>query len=281
MSYKPMLAKPFNIEKFKKYPVGISPKLDGVRCLAFLEDNEDEVILQSRTGKEFKFKEHIRDILYEILEEDIVLDGELYTHGLSFSNIIRLVMPKKNKPRDEERLHYYIFDCFGDGIKDYTYEERVDYLMELKKKLTKKELEYIKFVDYEIAETEDDVIDLHDKYAGKRYEGVMVRILDSVYQNKRSSSLMKYKNFKDDEFEVVDFEEGTGKDKGAIIFIVQYDEKRTFKVRPSETLTKRKQMYKKGSSYIGKMYTVRYQPDPISDDNLPRFPVGVAFRDYE
>jgi hypothetical protein len=34
-----------------------------------------------------------------------------------------------------------------------------------------------------------------------------------------------------------------------------------------------------GGAYVGKKLTVRYQE--LTDEGLPRFPVGVAFRDYE
>jgi DNA ligase-1 len=38
-------------------------------------------------------------------------------------------------------------------------------------------------------------------------------------------------------------------------------------------------MYDNGGEYVGKMLTVRYQE--MTDIGVPRFPVGIAFRDYE
>ena len=34
-----------------------------------------------------------------------------------------------------------------------------------------------------------------------------------------------------------------------------------------------------GKKYIGKKLTVRFQE--LTDDKVPRFPVGITFRDYE
>jgi DNA ligase-1 len=45
------------------------------------------------------------------------------------------------------------------------------------------------------------------------------------------------------------------------------------------TIESRKEMFKNVKSYYGKELTVQYQE--ISDEGIPRFPVGIAFRDYE
>jgi DNA ligase-1 len=50
-------------------------------------------------------------------------------------------------------------------------------------------------------------------------------------------------------------------------------------VRPRGTHEDRADLFKDGDSYIGKKLTVRYQE--LTEDGIPRFPVGIAFRDYE
>ena len=79
---KPMLA-----YKVDKKPVDwsenvfIQPKLDGVRCVIQLDEN-NEVGAHSRTGKEFFNVAHIKNSLHYFFTQnpDIVLDGELYNH---------------------------------------------------------------------------------------------------------------------------------------------------------------------------------------------------------
>ena len=87
---KPMLA-----YKVDKKPVDwsekvyIQPKLDGVRCVIYLDDKEN-IRCFSRTGKEFHNLQHIKDSLHEVslngnrvsANTDVVLDGELYNHDL-------------------------------------------------------------------------------------------------------------------------------------------------------------------------------------------------------
>jgi DNA ligase-1 len=39
------------------------------------------------------------------------------------------------------------------------------------------------------------------------------------------------------------------------------------------------ELFQNGSEYVGKKLTIRFQE--LTDEGLPRFPVGIAFRDYE
>ena len=43
--------------------------------------------------------------------------------------------------------------------------------------------------------------------------------------------------------------------------------------------TDAEQFARHGAEYVGKKLTVRYQE--LTDDGIPRFPVGIAIRDYE
>ena len=56
-------------------------------------------------------------------------------------------------------------------------------------------------------------------------------------------------------------------------------EGKKFIVRPSENYQESKNLYRNAKKYIGKMLTVKYQE--MTNDNIPRFPVGVGIRDYE
>ena len=52
-----------------------------------------------------------------------------------------------------------------------------------------------------------------------------------------------------------------------------------FDVRPMGSQEVRSKMFKNLNNYLGKMLTIRFQG--LTDDGRPRFPVGVAVRDYE
>jgi DNA ligase-1 len=50
-------------------------------------------------------------------------------------------------------------------------------------------------------------------------------------------------------------------------------------VRPRGTREDRAHFFQQGTRYIGKMLTVKFQG--YSEYGIPRFPVGIAIRDYE
>ena len=64
-----------------------------------------------------------------------------------------------------------------------------------------------------------------------------------------------------------------------MLWICETPEGKRFTCRPRGTHEERKVWFKNGAAYVGKKLTVRFQE--LSDGGVPRFPVGIAFRDYE
>jgi DNA ligase-1 len=119
----------------------------------------------------------------------------------------------------------------------------------------------------------------HARFVADGYEGIMLRNTAGLYKNVRSVDLLKYKEFFDDEYEVVGFKEGEGGEKGCVLWMCKTEKGDTFHCRPRGTREDRTELFQKGATYIGKKLTVRFQE--LTDDGIPRFPVGIAFRDYE
>ena len=95
----------------------------------------------------------------------------------------------------------------------------------------------------------------------------------------RSVDLQKYKEFEDAEYPVVAFKEGDGLEKGCVVWVCETAKGQQFAVRPRGTHEERAALYKVAGNYVGKPLCVRYQE--LTTDGIPRFPVGIAFRDYE
>jgi len=91
--------------------------------------------------------------------------------------------------------------------------------------------------------------------------------------------MMKYKEFKDEEVEIIGFEVGTGTEEGAIIYQVKDEREKIFTVRPRGSVEERRKLYKNKEKLLGLKLTIRYQE--LSEYGVPRFPVAVAVRDYE
>jgi DNA ligase-1 len=117
------------------------------------------------------------------------------------------------------------------------------------------------------------------KWVGDGYEGIILRNTDGLYQtNFRSHDLQKYKEFKEDEFEIVGHKEGEGRDKGTVLWVCKTPEGRTFSVRPRGSVASRKELFENYEKYMGKKLTVIYQE--LSEMNVPRFPVGKDIREH-
>ena len=83
---KPMLALEME-EKLVKLPCMVQPKLDGIRCLVY---KKESIVFQSRQNKLFEPFQHLLPELESIFEKHptLVLDGELYCHGLGFESVL-------------------------------------------------------------------------------------------------------------------------------------------------------------------------------------------------
>ena len=111
------------------------------------------------------------------------------------------------------------------------------------------------------------------------YEGQMVR-LDSIYENKRSKSLLKRKEFRDEEFQILDVIEGDGNKSGmAASMLLCNDRDQKFNSNIKGDRTYLRELLKNKDSLIGKRATVKYFN--LTPDGIPRFPYVIAIRDYE
>jgi len=192
----PMLAKSYEkeIEKVDwKKAVFIQPKLDGMRCLAILKDGE--VTLISRKGKIIDTVPHINNALVELSKTtNVVLDGELYAHGKTFQENMRLL--KKNRGLETEEILYHIYDT----VSDQSYINRYDIIKNVVEQLEVNAFETLKveLVSTAFIDNVSKVKDFHSLFLGQGYEGSIIRHGSSGYDiNKRSSSLLKVKDFID------------------------------------------------------------------------------------
>lgn len=284
--FLPMLAKDFEKRKKKvKYPVWVQPKLDGVRCMAAWVGDEVKVI--SRSGKPWNVPHIVRDIA-EFLPKGYVLDGEIYIHGLGFQQVSKLVKKWREEPSEatgghvSADLEFWAFDTFEMGSEEPWTTRRV----ELQDLICGDELNQLEelntfgsvvYVPDACAVDEASVYLFQGIYLEKGFEGCIVRTEDLEYRLAyRSNNLLKVKTFQDEEYEVTGYYEGVGKFKGCVTWVCKTPDGKEFHCCPKGTLAQKKEWYKAGEAHIGKMLKVKFQE--LTDDGLPRFPVGLGFR---
>jgi len=284
ITFLPMLAHNFRKrEKDINYPCYVQPKLDGVRCFAQLVDvspdggkgQNYEVKLMSRSGKEFiQPFEKLRAQINQFIDFDEIWDGELYTPELTFEDLIAACR-KSTYRESSELVEFHLFDIFADSVE--MFQERFENRMI---KIALKLGDRIKLVETLIVDSKEEAMEYYARCMGNGYEGVMFRNSEGVYKpGHRSKDLQKYKEFIDEEFKIVNALEGTGTDEGTVIWVCVNKDGNTFKVRPRGTVDQRSKWWHSANDYFGNMLTVRYQN--LTEDGIPRFPVGIAIRDYE
>jgi ATP-dependent DNA ligase len=270
----PMLAQSFSKHASKiKWPAYIQPKLDGIRCIAIVKNGK--ATLWSRTRKPITSCPHIVAEL-EANFENITLDGELYNHTMKadFEKIVSLV--RQEAPAEgHEIVQYHVYDLVSDKI----FADRTD---ELQSALSTVNMDIIVPVMTGGVTDESQVSEMFVQVRSNGYEGVMLRNGDSKYeQNKRSYGLQKVKEFDSDEFDVVGIEEGRGKLTGHVgAFVCKTKAGTQFLAKMSGSLEGLKKMFENPSLWQDKKLTVQYQ-GLTGANSVPRFPVGIAIRDYE
>ena len=222
---------------------------------------------------------HIRnDIVANNGDQSLVLDGELYSETLTFQELVGLVRRVTLKPGNAEQMPQVslrVYDCIQlDKEPDFT--ERYETISRICDGA-----QFLSLVENVPVSNERGVHEAQARFVEEGYEGAMVRNRTGAYAiGKRSANLQKVKTFLDDEYEIVGFGEATGNDAGTVVWVCQTpNDNRLFSVRPRGTREERRDYFENGNDYIGQFLTVRYQE--LTDDGVPRFPVGISIRDYE
>lgn len=274
----PMLAHKFSEQGHKiKWPAYAQPKLDGMRCVAIVEDGQ--ATMWSRQRNPIISAPHLLAELERCFPIGrIVLDGELYNHDMKddFEKFMSIVRQQDKIHPDHHLIQYHVYDIIS--IPDADWRERHAWLL-----LTLHDNP--SFDDIRLLETreieESQLLDLFAEYRGLGYEGLMLRNADGRYVNKRSYDLQKVKEFDDAEFDIVGVSEGRGKLMGhAGAFVCKTADGVNFEAKLSGNLDRLREYYEDHSLWQGKRLTVRYQ-GMTGKQNVPRFPVGVVIRDYE
>lgn len=272
----PMLAHKFEDHKDKiDFPIAVQPKLDGQRCIAHFKDGK--VTLWTRTRKEITSCPHIIHRLHLMfvgcgIKKETYLDGELYNHELKsdFEKLMSAVRKQKPSP-ESSMIQYHIYD-FDIGYKKQFFIDRYKTMCD---KLPDDFTGTIQLVETNIIENETRLFRRLSEFIEDGYEGLMIRDLNSHYENKRSKNLLKMKEFSDDEFKVKDVV--PGKDN-TVVFVCETKTGKKFEATKSGDKKLNQKYLKNKKKFIGKPLTVKYQ-GLTGKNKVPRFPVALRIRE--
>lgn len=293
--FKPMLAGSVTDLTKLAFPVLVSPKLDGIRCVV----HNGQVLTRKLLSIPNDF---IREAILKECKE-FELDGELLVNNADFNETQSAVMSEEGEPD----FRYFVFDAIGGN-------NAVDRLSILKKEFDtclmnlvnedgKTPKNRILFLQHNVAHTAEDILRYEEECLKQGYEGVMIRGMQGPYKYGRSTEkegyLLKLKRFIDDEAVVKDFIERMHNDNeaesdelgytkrstkkegmkptgtlGALVVI--YKGKR-FKIGTGFTDEQRKEIWDNKDTYSDGKITFKYQE--LTKYGVPRFPVFKAFRE--
>ena len=125
----------------------------------------------------------------------------------------------------------------------------------------------------------EEINKYHTQFLEEGFEGTIVRMNLGPYENKRSKQLLKYKNFQDAEFLILDVTPGLGnRSECAGRLVCQIGDK-TFGCSMTGTVEFMKEVLDNKDQVIGKYATVKYFE--MTPDGVPRFPTLKTIINYE
>ena len=276
----------------------IEVKLDGVRVLTIVR-SDSRVDMFSRNGKELANFPHITEQISNVIKThgtdqniDVVLDGEIMSS--SFQDLMKQVHRKDNVEAGDAILN--LFDVipladFEKGFWNKDQSARSD-MVYYWHKTYKDMLPNVAVVGHELVDLDTDAgqvryKEINQKAVAGGYEGIMIKDPTAPYECKRSVAWLKLKPFIEVSLEVVDVEEGTGRNVGRLGAIVcqGVDDGKTIRVNVGSGFSDsgRDSYWASRDSLFGQIVEVRADAVTQNQDGTYslRFPRFLRFRGFE
>ena len=263
-----------------------SHKLDGVRCLAIVDDN-GTCNFFSRQGKTFDTLDVLKNEIESLNLRNIVFDGEVCVVDENGAEDFQGIMKEiKRKDHTIQNPKYKVFD--------YLMLEEFDN-QESKRKLSDrlgnfnmiyntfgKELKCIDVLGQWEVESEDHFQELAELATKNNWEGLILR-KDCEYKGKRSNDLLKVKKFFDEEYVVKGVEnsihriivDGLEVEEEMLSNVVIEHKGCDVGVGSGFNQEERRLYFNNPERIIGKTITVQYFEETLNQDGCHslRFPV--------
>lgn len=298
LQFRPMLAETCSDPSQLEYPVLVSPKLDGIRCVI----HHNAVLSRSLKPIPNRF---VRSELHGLPP----LDGELIvgdpTNPRTWNETTSAIMSHDGEPD----FTFYVFDAI---IPGKPFQERLKFAASQYGAHAR-----IRLVEHTRCDSIGELLHLENEFVNQGYEGLMVRSMGGPYKYGRSTEkegfLLKIKRFEDLEARVIGIQERQhhiGEAKVNALGLAERDHRNSSFVGMNELGALECQIdgssvqFSVGSGFtaqqridfwngwlcigdrgtrsvpnaaIGKLAKIKCQG--FTPDGKPRFPVFIGFRD--
>jgi len=291
-TFKVALANSYDKQKgkvnFNEQTWFASQKLDGVRCLAIVDEN-GKCNFYSRQGKTFDTLEVLKNEIESLNLFNVVFDGEICIvddNGVEdFQGIMKEI---KRKDHTIKNPKYKVFDYLTLEEFDNQVSKRT-----LSDRLTTFNMIYSEFVSfycpYSIdkleqwkVKSEEHFQELAELATKNNWEGLILR-KDCEYKGKRSNDLLKVKKFFDEEYIVKGIEnsihriivDGLEVEEEMLSNVIIEHKGCEVGVGSGFDQSERRMYFKTPELIIGKTITVQYFEETLNQDGCHslRFPV--------
>ncbi len=283
------------------YPMMSSIKMDGIRALII------NGALYSRSGKlisSLPIQRRMAPLIEWCAQQRLVLDGELWSFGMTFQKIISIVMSKASVDTDYTMIGFHAFDAL-------TFDEWENHNASL---FTTRNLRLFSIpepgihVTQLIVQSAESLEHDYKTALDDGYEGLIVRSPTGKYKWGRctikENNIFKLKNVEEIDGVVMGYgermimmdgcereQDAFGREKpvnrkedlvgaGDLGYLTVRDESgRQFNVGSGFTLAERREMWATRGSMIGRWVKIKSATAGVKD--LPRHPVFVGFRDFK
>jgi DNA ligase-1 len=232
----------------------MSEKYDGLR--AYWDGHQ----LWTRQGNLI----HAPDYFLSELPRDVALDGELWTGHGRFEEAVSIV--RSEIPDDRwQRVHFMVFDAPQTKGR---FEERMQFLHATLPERNR----FVRVVSQDRCRGVTQLLAERDRIVEAGGEGLMLRQPESLYEAKRSPTLLKVKPYDDAEATIIGYEPGEGKYAGKLGALrVRTRDGREFSVGSGLSDSERNT-----PPPVGTVITYRFRG--VTANGTPRFPSFLRVR---
>jgi DNA ligase-1 len=272
----------------------VEVKLDGVRVITVVHP-DGKVDQYSRNGKELVNFANIKQQISKhgfTFKESVVLDGEVMSS--SFQDLMKQVHRKDNVDAKDTVLNLFDILSLREFLSGSGNHRQLDRSVSLQAwfneygaHMPNVDVVAQELIDLDTEQGQNRYKELNQLAIDGGYEGIMIKDPEAVYECKRSTSWLKLKPFIEVTLEVVDLEEGTGRNEGRLgAFICQgEDDGRIISVNCGSGFSDndRDSFWSDRREIVGRLVEVRADAITKNQDQTYslRFPRFKGFRGFE
>jgi DNA ligase-1 len=276
-------------------PKLLEHKIDGVRVLTIIDRSNNTVTQLSRNGKPLDNFGHVTAQLQSVIDQftqSVVLDGEIMSSN--FQALMKQVQRKSDVNAQDAVL--MLFDMipladFRRGRSPQTQKQRSAQLTKLKPVFD--QLSSIQIIEQTLVNFDEYVGQLQFEDYNRQaieqgLEGIMIKDPQAPYECKRTHHWLKIKPFVEVSLEIVETEQGTGRNENRLGALICQGTDGGHQIRVNVgsgfTDQQRDEIWQSRDTLIGQIVEVRADAITQNQDAIDtwslRFPRFVKFRGF-